>query len=97
MAHCCEENNCAAFNFDDSIPSADILSILSASRRIWWSSWTAVSTPTRLACAHDAERTQRLHELGLRVLRVPDHEMLKDPVAVLATILHELKALRPPP
>ena len=47
--------------------------------------------------AHDARRTRRLEELGLRVLRVPDDEMLKDPDAVLRTILRELEALRPPP
>ncbi|MGD0767531.1 MAG: endonuclease domain-containing protein [Tepidisphaeraceae bacterium] len=47
--------------------------------------------------ARDAERTRRLEELGLRVLRVPDDEMLKDPDAVVTTILRELEALRPQP
>jgi very-short-patch-repair endonuclease len=47
--------------------------------------------------ARDAQRTRRLEELGLRVLRVPDNEMLKDPDAVLKTILCEVEALRPPP
>src|SRR5208337_4243144 len=47
--------------------------------------------------ARVSERTRRLAELGLRVLRVPDDEMLKDPDAVLTTILRELEALRPPP
>jgi len=45
---------------------------------------------------HDAERTRKLEELGLRVLRMPDYEMLKDSDAVMATILRELDALRPP-
>ena len=47
--------------------------------------------------AHDALRTRRLEELGLRVLRMPDDEMLKDPDAVARTILGELEAFRPPP
>ncbi|MGA2441018.1 MAG: DUF559 domain-containing protein [Tepidisphaeraceae bacterium] len=37
--------------------------------------------------ARDAERMRRLEQLGLRILRVPDNEMLKDPDAVLTTIL----------
>jgi very-short-patch-repair endonuclease len=41
--------------------------------------------------AHDAERTRHLNLLGLRVLRVPDDEMLKHPDAVVETILRELK------
>jgi 5-methyltetrahydrofolate--homocysteine methyltransferase len=49
------------------------------------------------AMANDAERTRHLQELGLRVLRVPDDEMLKHPDAVLGTILRELEALRSPP
>jgi very-short-patch-repair endonuclease len=46
---------------------------------------------------HDARRTRRLEEPGLRVLRVPDDEMLKNPEAVLRTILRELECSRPPP
>jgi very-short-patch-repair endonuclease len=42
--------------------------------------------------AHDTQRTQRLEERGLRILRVPDDVMLKDPEAVLRTILGELEA-----
>ena len=49
------------------------------------------------AIAHDAERTRRLEQLGLRVLRVPDDEMLKDPDAVLRTIRRELEAFGPSP
>jgi very-short-patch-repair endonuclease len=50
-----------------------------------------------IGLTHDAKRTRRLEELGLRVLRVQDHEMLKDPNAVLNTIVRELETLRPPP
>jgi adenine-specific DNA-methyltransferase len=49
------------------------------------------------AVARDAERTRRLQELGLRVLRVPDDEMLKDPDAVLRTIIHVIETEEPSP
>ena len=49
------------------------------------------------AIARDAERTRRLQELGLRVLRVPDDEMLKDPHAVLRTIVHAIETAEPSP
>jgi very-short-patch-repair endonuclease len=47
--------------------------------------------------AYDTRRTRQLEELGLRVLRVSDNEMLKDPDAVLRTILREMEAEEPPP
>jgi very-short-patch-repair endonuclease len=47
--------------------------------------------------ARNAMRTRHLEKLGLRVLRVPDHQMLQDPDAVMTTILRELHAMRPPP
>ena len=49
------------------------------------------------AIGKDAERTRRLENLGLRVLRIPDDEMLKDPQAVIRTILRELTEIRPSP
>jgi very-short-patch-repair endonuclease len=46
----------------------------------------------QVGVARDAERTRRLENLGLRVLRLSDHEMLKEPDAVLSTILREMEA-----
>jgi very-short-patch-repair endonuclease len=45
----------------------------------------------------DARRTRRMKKLGLRVLRVADHEMLKDPDAVVRTIYRELTGEEPSP
>jgi very-short-patch-repair endonuclease len=47
--------------------------------------------------AYDSERTRRLEQVGLRVLRVPDDEMLRDPDAALRTIYLELTEKRPSP
>jgi very-short-patch-repair endonuclease len=51
--------------------------------------------PARMA--YDAARTERLEQLGLSVLRVPDDVMMKDPNAVLRSILRELSQVRPSP
>ncbi len=45
----------------------------------------------------DAERTRQLEQLGLRVLRVPNDDVMKDPDAVLRTIIRELTQVRPSP
>jgi very-short-patch-repair endonuclease len=47
--------------------------------------------------AYDAQRTLYLQELNMRVLRIADHEMLKDPDAVVRTIYRELMAEEPSP
>jgi very-short-patch-repair endonuclease len=47
--------------------------------------------------AYDAQRTLRLEELKMRVLRFADHEMLKDPEAVVRTIYREVTAEEPSP
>jgi very-short-patch-repair endonuclease len=47
--------------------------------------------------AYDSERTCRLEQVGLRVLRVADDQMLRDPEAVLRTIYLELTERRPSP
>ena len=47
--------------------------------------------------AYDAQRTVHLEELNMRVLRIADHEMLKDPEAVVRTIYRELTAEEPSP
>ncbi len=39
---------------------------------------------------YDTERTRELQRRGLRVLRIPDDEMLKNPGAVIETILRAL-------
>ncbi|MGE5611598.1 MAG: endonuclease domain-containing protein [Bacillota bacterium] len=40
--------------------------------------------------AYDAERTRRLKELGIEVMRFWDHEVLKDPEAVAEMIYRKL-------
>ena len=49
------------------------------------------------AIAYDAERTRQLEQLKLRVLRVWDNDVLKDPDAVLGAIIRELTTIRPSP
>jgi very-short-patch-repair endonuclease len=49
------------------------------------------------AVAYDTERTRRLEQAGFRVLRVADHEMLKDSDAVMRTIYRELIGKDPSP
>jgi very-short-patch-repair endonuclease len=49
------------------------------------------------AVTYDRERTRGLERVGLRVLRVADDEMLRDPDAVLRTIYRELNAGEPSP
>jgi very-short-patch-repair endonuclease len=46
---------------------------------------------------YDRIRTSRLKELGIRVLRFGDHEMLKNPEAVAEEILRCLDVEQPPP
>lgn len=46
---------------------------------------------------YDARRTERLRELGLRVLRIADHEVLRNPEAVVQTIYRELTKEEPSP
>jgi ATP-dependent helicase HrpA/adenine-specific DNA-methyltransferase len=46
---------------------------------------------------YDRTRSARLKELGVRVLRFWDHDVLKDPQAVADEILRFLESLQPPP
>jgi very-short-patch-repair endonuclease len=47
--------------------------------------------------AYDAERTRRLQGLSLRVLRIQDDEMLRDPESIVRTIYRELTGNAPSP
>ena len=49
------------------------------------------------ALEYDASRTQKLESIGFRILRFWDHDVLRDPDAVLATIYRFLTQSDPHP